>query len=333
MPRGFQKTPLEDVLATRAHFKDTSKWPSRTPGNRLEPNTWPVLRPKFTLEPGSTIFTIGSCFARNIEEHLHAAGFRIPTLDFSAPRSEWPGRSNGILNKYTPSGILQELEWAAAAIDAPDAETVGRALAEPLLHVGDEQYVDLELAGYEPVSRERALSRRRELLDLMRSAFSADALIITLGLAEAWWDNARNQYMQQAPKGLWARRFPGRFSFKVLNFSDSYAMTRAAIDLILSRNPAARMLLTTSPVPIGVTLTEQDVIVSNTYAKSMLRTVCGEIAAIHPSVDYFPSYENVMLSKSPDVWMNDLIHVESRFVGEIVKRFIHAYCPNFASPG
>jgi tetratricopeptide (TPR) repeat protein len=61
------------------------------------------------------------------------------------------------------------------------------------------------------------------------------------------------------------------------------------------------------------------------FSKSVLRTVAGTIAEQHDRVDYFPSYESVMLTKRAEVWTNDLIHVESAFIGQIMARVVSHY--------
>ncbi|MYZ48935.1 GSCFA domain-containing protein [Propylenella binzhouense] len=48
----------------------------------------PTPRPSFKLEPGESLFTIGSCFARGVEQHLAGAGFDLPTLRFTVPPEE-----------------------------------------------------------------------------------------------------------------------------------------------------------------------------------------------------------------------------------------------------
>ena len=50
----------------------------------------------------------------------------------------------------------------------------------------------------------------------------------------------------------------------------------------------------------------------------MLRAVAGDIAEDLDGVDYVPSYEAVMLTKSNHVWQDDLIHVAGAFVGKIM---------------
>jgi GSCFA family len=94
-------------------------WPT-SDSARLEPFYRPALSPRFRLKPRSSIFTIGSCFARNIEEHLAPLGFDVPMAAFGVPEQEWPARPfarrAGILNKYTPPSMLQEVVQARALI-------------------------------------------------------------------------------------------------------------------------------------------------------------------------------------------------------------------------
>jgi thioredoxin-like negative regulator of GroEL len=64
---------------------------------------------------------------------------------------------------------------------------------------------------------------------------------------------------------------------------------------------------------------------ANTYSKSMLRTVAGQLAEELEAVDYFPSYESVMLTRTPAIWTHDLIHIEQEFVRRIMGRVMTTY--------
>ena len=81
------------------------RWPTREePDNRLEPLCLPELNPRFTFDQQISIFTIGSCFARNIEEYLQRIGMLTRrTMSFSAPPSEMPvtERATGPLKSIT----------------------------------------------------------------------------------------------------------------------------------------------------------------------------------------------------------------------------------------
>ena len=56
-------------------------------GNRISHNDFVKIfkKAKFKIEKKSEIFTIGSCFAREIEEKLHIAGMKIINMDYSLP--------------------------------------------------------------------------------------------------------------------------------------------------------------------------------------------------------------------------------------------------------
>jgi GSCFA family len=292
---------------------------------RLVNEVWPVINPSFQIHPGAKVFTIGSCFARNVEEHLHRLGFRIPTLDFRVPREEWAARQNGILNKYTPAAIFQEIDWAKNVFLQRGNITESDS-AVFLYECTDGSCIDTNLAGFVPVTRERFFQRRSQIYDTFKEAFSAEYIVMTLGLIEAWFDSEKQVYIQQSPKGKDLARNRARFRFQTLTYSQCREFIQNTIDAIRSVNKEAKFLITTSPVPLERTFTDSDVIVANTYSKSLLRTVAGDIAAANEHVDYFPSYESVMLTKSWDVWAPDLIHVADAFVGKIVTRLTDTYC-------
>jgi hypothetical protein len=68
-----------------------------------------------------------------------------------------------------------------------------------------------------------------------------------------------------------------------------------------------------------------DVVVANTYGKSLLRTVAEEWAAAHENVDYFPSYEIVQNSDRAAAWEPDLRHVTGAAVQHIMDLFVRKY--------
>ncbi len=301
-----------------------SKWPDKSNVSRLAPECWPSLKSKFKMHAGDTVFTIGSCFARNVEEHLASMGFKVPMLDLVVPKTETSGRPSGIMNKYTPPSVLWELDWASRlwAREEIDVE----ALSESLLSLGDGRWVDLQLAHFKPVTYERAVERRREILKLFFRCFDADVVTITLGLIESWWDAEKEMHIQQAPTVEMVEMWPGRFHFDMLDYVRSYEFLRKAVEILLSvGNKDKKILLTTSPVPLGRTFSGMDVIVANNYAKSVLRAVAGKVSLENDAVDYFSSYESAVLSDRDLVWEDDQIHVKDGFVGKIVDHLVQDF--------
>ncbi|HYS87445.1 MAG TPA: GSCFA domain-containing protein [Bradyrhizobium sp.] len=304
--------------------KTISKWPERGESNRIEPECWPVVTPKFKIKPGTSIFTIGSCFARNIEEYLVKLDFRIPTLDFSVPKTEWPYRPNGILNKYTPPSVLYEIEWAARILR--NGSVSDDDLVRPLIQLDTDGWVDVQLASNNPVTLARAKERRAELYRLFKECFDADVVTITLGLLECWWDSETQEYIQQAPSPYLLRKYPERFFYDVLDYPRCLDYMRKCIELMTSvGKPDKKIIVTTSPVPMARSFSGKDVIVANAYSKSVLRAVAGQVAEDYANVDYFPSYECVVLTRDNSIWANDLIHLSDAFIGKIVNHLVKNY--------
>jgi tetratricopeptide (TPR) repeat protein len=311
--------PLAQALKRSAQNKH-NKWPDRYAENRLEPECWPELNPKFQLRTGSSIFTIGSCFARHIERYLHQFGFRIPTIEYLESLN---GVGSEILNKYTPPAIYQDLAWTKRIRDRDDCVRMSD-IDDFLITLENGNVRDLQrqFASAFGVSREDALADRRNYYQMFRQVFECDTVVITLGLIECWWDADTGQYVLF--DNSLRKAGEGRFFFRRLDFAESYKFVKESLDLINSEGDK-NILITTSPVPLNRTFTSEDVIVANSYSKSVLRAVAGQIAEQYENVDYFPSYESVMLTKQPYVWEPDLVHVESSFVGRIMLRVTDRY--------
>lgn len=317
---------LSDALSVAGSNKG-ARWPKRGAENRLEPDCWPQINPRFSLKAGCSVFTIGSCFARNVELHLERLGFAVPTRVFMAANAELMKMQGGeVLNRYTPPSIYQELMWTKRIMDRDGSVTI-EDLEPFLLPLQNDRFIDLQRRVNDRfgISREQAFEHRCLFFELFRQAFECDAIVITLGLIECWWDRKTQSYVEFSNE---FRRHAedDRFSFRQLDFPTAYDFIKKTIDL-LSPNGERPILLTTSPIPIHRTFTRDDVIVANTYSKSVLRAVAGQLSAERDFVDYFPSYESVMLSRGATVWEDDLIHVEPAFVGRIMTRVTESYVP------
>ncbi len=285
---------------------------------------FPQTAQTFSLNRSDTILTMGSCFARNIEEHLVKFDCRVPALEFKIPQTEHKGeRPNHVLSLFTPPTFRQTLEWAES-IFIRDGKVQESDCEKLLFRFNDGKVVDLTLSGSLPVSYERFLARRRELYALYAAAFRAECLLMTPGLVEAWFDLKQNYYTNSAPFYNGKLLDPARYELRVLDESECKADLLATIDLVRKHNAKIKVLITVSPVPLRYTFTKDDVLVANTYSKSVLRVACQEIVEERPLVDYFPSYEAVMLSTSK-VWQNDHRHVDDRLIGEIVSRVVAKY--------
>jgi tetratricopeptide (TPR) repeat protein len=314
-----------DYHAARRNLKEApnARWPSIA--SEFSGWIWPEITPSFRLKSDDTIFTIGSCFARNVEEHLARLGCRVPMLDLYLPPHEWRGAPNSAMNKFNPPAFTQVLEWAGKVYDR-DKRVSWDDCAPFAFDCGDDAFFDLDMGATPPVTRERFIERRQHIFDIFSSVFTADCLAMTPGLIEAWRDKETGLYTHEGPmQKAVLQQAPRRFELQVLSYQQCEDAMLRAVDAVRSRNPSIKILITTSPVPLSATFSGQDVRIANTYSKSVLRAVCGSLTQQRELVDYFPSFESVMLSHPDDVWQQDRIHVAYGFVGRIVEHLVSSY--------
>ena len=137
--------------------------------------------PKFSLSSNDKVFTIGSCFARNIELWLARKGIKSITSDCIIPGELYEatglGARNGALNAYTPSS-MQELVKLGQA----DNIELGT------LKTGDDEFYDMMVSGLRPLNFEELTLVRDKVCSTYRRIGEAKTIIITLGYTESWFD-------------------------------------------------------------------------------------------------------------------------------------------------
>lgn len=295
-------------------------WPRQDdPDNRFSHFADPSFKSSFLLEPGQQIFTIGSCFARNIERVLASRGFKIPTLEF-ASEENWGGDPQGILNNYVPAAIAPQIRWAFG-FDKFDITKHGGE-ARP------GRFVDLQLSSraFRPMPAEIVIKRRERLGEMYRQLARSQTVIVTLGHIEAWYDTRSELYINAAPLKSLVDAEPERFKLHVLDYGDVIGALRELMALLDQVCPAGyRMILTVSPVPLTATFTSADVAVANSYSKSVLRAAVEELITERSRTDYFPSYESVVLTDRKLAWRDDQIHVSAELIQFNVDRMIRRY--------
>jgi hypothetical protein len=261
--------------------------------------------PRFQLPRTGKIFTIGSCFARNVEEALLGQGFNVLTRHGSF------SYSHGYLNRYNTAVMSQEIDFATGAKQFDE-----RSIAS----LDVDGYADLTAYGNFD-TRDGAIELRRQTTDLFRAILSADFIIVTAGLSEVWYDREFGYYTNVAPSRA-ALVYPDRYEFRLLSYSDNLQGLSDLVAKIMDIRPECKILMTVSPVPLNATFVDRDVLISNTYSKACLRACVEEISWRYPSVDYFPSFEMANLSDPEVVWESDRRHVRQSFVDSIMSEFV-----------
>lgn len=301
------------IRNTRAR---TVRMPAKTDTRQaVDGGFFPILAPRFNLRSGETIFTIGSCFARHVEQVLSDSGFVVPVAGFTLPPGEFPHAAPHLLNEYNSGTIVQRIESVVGLFDhAPymGVEETPEGALDLFLHIHTP-----------PVSMARLLERRAQIAALYRELLRADVVVITLGLVECWWDRAHRCYLNKAPSKAFVMREPERFEFHQMDVPEVHARMSRAIGL-LREVTKARILLTVSPVPVEATFMPQNIVMSNSYSKSVLRVAAEMLVREYDNVDYFPSYE-IVTSFGTQAFEADNTHVDPALVRRVTGYMVENY--------
>ena len=287
-------------------------------------HTWftPKVDPKFTLRRDDKFYAIGSCFARGIESSLTRQKIIVESAapefaELQPANKELSGL--GFTNKYNTYSILNELRWA---LD-PDAVFPQESIVQVTKTTWYDPHTNPSLA---LVDLAETLERRAMMQAVTKRIKHCRVVIVTLGLAEVWRDVKADVFINRTPIPSLFKTQPGRYEFHLTSFAENWANLEAIYALLTQYgHPDVRIVVTVSPVPLMNTFSTMDIVVANTWAKSLLRAVAQEWATAHPNVDYFPSYEIVQSSDRAAFWERDLRHVKGAGAHHIMKVFLKNY--------
>lgn len=327
--------PLETVTAATAYenarHNQLRRYPSpERDGGRLYPLAAPSAKPSFQIDKSDKVFTIGSCFARNVESALIDAGMEVTSNETDLGTvGESLGFAANFFNKYSIHSIYNDLKWALERDTYPKDDIIYAMPQKGL-------YADLQLGMSKlDFPLEDIHDFRTRYLDVMARAAEADVIIITLGYVETWYDTKLGIYLNTSPAQPLVKAEPDRFEFRVLSYDDVLASLRDVYALLNKhREKPLKMLITVSPVPLLSTFRDMDVLVANTYSKSVQRAAIDQFITETTGVDYFPSYEFVMLSNPTIAWSRgDYRHVSADLVARIMSNVITQYVDSDAAQG
>lgn len=282
------------------------------------------ISPRETLPPQPKVFTMGSCFAREIERGLERRGIGVLSMPPAFMEDAEFQDENGyirrdIINRYnTPS---MELEFRSLLESEPViADTDFIVAARP------GAYYDAHYVGEYPAPTiEALLDRRHKLRRAFGSVRDADVIVITLGLAEACFDLAAGKYRNASPS---VREIRQRKPLEVhlIDFKTNMQCLENIHGLIRQHCVANPLIIcTVSPVPLTMTYFNEDVITANSAAKAILRAAAHEFTTSFDRVEYFPSFELATLSSREKAYSGDRRHIRKPFVDYIVRSFMTAY--------
>lgn len=290
-------------------------------GQYLDGGVFPPIKPSFKFQPGSTIFTIGSCFAREVEMVLLDCGFDVPVAGFAIPDGELTLPGPHLLNEYNAGTMVQRLEAVAGLFDHGDKgiEITPNGAIDMFVHVGSK-----------PVTIERLHARRREIDALYRKVLDADVVVMTLGLVECWYDTIDGCYLNRAPSQALVRAEPDRFQFHRMDVEDVEQRIGRAIEVLVDRG-LKHLILTVSPVPVEATFMPDGLVIANSYSKAVLRVCAETLSKRFEQVTYFPSFE-IVNSFGTKGFGEDNVHVENWVVHHIMHYMLANFLDKSAEP-
>ncbi len=299
---------------------DSSFWRKAVVGAAHAEALDPVIAVPFTLGSEDLVATAGSCFAQHIARHLKHQGYRYFVAE-AQPSADFDQDENfGLFsarygNVYTTRQMLQ-LFQRAFGLFVPEANFWQRA---------DGAFIDpfrpqIQKAGFKSIgdleaSRELHLAAVRTMFEQM------DVFIFTLGLTEGWVDPSDGAVFPLAPGTLGVSE-KSEAKFHNFTVEEMVADLKKLIKSIRIINPALRVIITVSPVPLVATYTNKHVLVANTYSKSALRVVADMVSNSIRDTAYFPSFEIITGAHTGYKYFEtDLREVREEGVGHVMSVF------------
>ncbi len=251
----------------------------------------PVVRFPFVISPDHKVAVAGSCFAQHVARRLRSRGLNFFDVEPAHPLlpddtvaefcyGQFSARFGNI---YTSRQLLQLLRRA-----------YGRFQPAEDVWAESGRYFDPFRPTIQPngfaTRQEYDADRRQHFAAVRRMFEQADVFIFTLGLTECWVSRTDGAVFPLCP-GTAAGQFdPFRHAFANLTVEDVVADMTVFLAELRAINPAVRVVLTVSPVPLVATALDRHVLVSTVASKAVLRVAVERLTEL-PGVTYFPSYE------------------------------------------
>jgi GSCFA family protein len=311
-----------------------TSWWGKAVSNRDRDEISPHLDAPFKISREDWVASGGSCFAQHISQALQERGYRYfvsePAPDFLSPEAAMRFNYNIFSarygNIYTTLQLLQLVQRAFGILVPRDqfwSNAEGRVFDLLRPRITPNGFASLE----------EAIADEKQHLTAVRSVFTkADVFVFTLGLTESWISAQDGVAYPTCPGCGSAGKFdPEKYQFKNLSVVETAEYLNEAIGLMKRENPALRVILTVSPVPLAATMEPRHVLQASTYSKSVLRVAAENVVRQHDCVHYFASYEIIAATRNS----NEYFESDGRTISaKGVARAMQAFFDHFAAePG
>ena len=247
------------------------------------------------IDKSTKIFAIGSCFAIGLRRWLKARGFNVLPIE---EELAW----------YNTFSLRNEFHLALRGRTTKDEHYTGAKWLDPFRFpcVADTQ--------------DGLLEKQRHIdSQVIHGVQQAELIVITLGLVEC--HNWNGRVLCTAP----SRNHGIKAKFFIADYIENLANCNQMLRYLREANPAARVILTVSPVPLRYTFAGHDHEIANTESKAILRAVAGHVERLHDFVTYFPSFELASLVDRKSRYIRDGRHISPVVVESILSLFETTY--------
>jgi len=249
------------------------------------------------IDKQTPVTAFGSCFAHYLSDYLINRGYNVfaRNLDLQAHIVRF---GEGMVNTFA---IRQQFEWALGERDFPENLWFGP---------------DKEIAAVDPEIR----AQTYEIIN------STKVFIITLGLAEIWYDKiSGDAFWRAIPDYLFDEN---RHGFRLSSPDENYLNLIQIVRMARKLDSAAKIIFTLSPIPLMATFRAISCSTANSVSKATLRVAVDQLMREHAGDDglfYFPSYE-LIHELFPDHRLEDNRHVRPEIVEFVLGAFCRHYC-------
>ncbi|MFW5653843.1 MAG: GSCFA domain-containing protein, partial [Planctomycetota bacterium] len=259
------------------------------------------------------VATMGSCFVVAIRQWLISNGFNYVSAETGPGTKQGSARFGRLFN----TGVLRQIF----------EHSHGRFNPVEKFWPHDGLLLDPYRQGIAwPNPQSAEIERKIHGEAVARMTRDAEVLICTVGISETWRSRDDGSVFHTVPP---ASAFdPAKHEFSLLGVEENLANLEATYNLVREHNPDIQLILTLSPVPLGMTFRDMSVVCADMVSKSMLRVAIDMFIEQHPEVVYFPAFELVR-RMVPEPFMEDWRHVKPALVCAIMARFM----THFGSPG
>jgi len=288
----------------------------------------PVVTSAFKISPEDKVATGGSCFAQHIARYLQRSGYNYYIAETAHPiatpemakkynYSEYSARYGNI---YTSRQLLQLFDRAYGEFTPVDDvwKMPSGGFADPFR-------TKIQPSGF-PTVEELKIDRQQHFAAVRKMFENLNVFVFTLGLTETWMSKKDNAVFPLCP-GVDSGEFDDtNYAFHNLTVDEVNNDMSAFLDRLKGVNPAAKVILTVSPVPLVATAEDRHVLVSTTYSKSVLRVAAEMVSNSFENVAYFPSFEIITGDFNRGRYFaNDCRSVLERGVQHVMRLFLEHY--------